>query len=170
MSRTSFIPSLENRHKEIWIKQPATVKYFTIGFIGAFTAIVSIIILMFMTVSPFFLDFSNRDDYGIAELYGHSMSPSMNEGAYLFIQYSNHPAFNASYGDIIVYYDNDAKVYVAHRIVYIINNQIITKGDNNDYYDMPINKTDIQGKVLRITYSYIDKWFYEAWLNLFNWW
>ena len=169
MSRASFLPALSNRTKEIWIRQP-TLRYISLAFVATFAFIACILILVMLVVSPYFFDIESRDAYGIADIHGDSMYPTIDDGGYAFIEYNTHPDFNVTYGDIVIYYNDDAGRYVAHRIVDIQEDKIITKGDNNDYYDTPIDTEDIQAKVIRVSYNYFDKWCYEAWINAFNWW
>ena len=168
-NRMSFLPELNRRTREIWIRKP-TIKYISLGFIATFAFIVCLIMLVMMVMSPYFLDFQNRDTYGVANIHGDSMYPNINSGGYALIEYKTHPDFNVTYGDVVIYYNEDAGKYVAHRIVSIQGTTVTTKGDNNDYYDSPIDISAIQGKVLKVTYNYFNEWCYEAWINAFYWW
>ncbi len=52
-------------------------------------------------------------------------------------------------GDIITYYDSSIDIDVTHRIVEINNNEIYTKGDNNNARDLhPTTRDKIVGKVI----------------------
>lgn len=48
--------------------------------------------------------------------------------------------------DIVTYHKNDE--YITHRIAAIQNDEIITKGDANTIHDDPIQKKDIEGKLI----------------------
>lgn len=52
-------------------------------------------------------------------------------------------------GDIITYYDSSIDIDVTHRIVKIDNDEIYTKGDNNNARDLhPTTRDKIVGKVI----------------------
>lgn len=164
---------IEYRKKEIRIKAP-WYEYITIGVLGGIVAIMLIIVLAIMFALPFSADFSNRNYYGIAEVHGNSMYPYINEGEYVLYITQNHPDFHINIGDVAVYYDEEKDIFIAHRVVdiYSYNNvlYVITKGDNNDYYDNPIKIDEIKAEVVDIIHNDFEKWCYEVWLNIFNWW
>ena len=70
------------------------------------------------------------------------MSPELKVGEYILIGKSNEYKDN----DIITYKSNDT--YITHRIVYIDDKKIITKGDNNNINDKFISKKDVVGKLI----------------------
>ena len=53
---------------------------------------------------------------------------------------------NYNIGDIVTYIDSKNNL-VTHRIISKTGNKIITRGDNNTVSDIPIKKTQIEGKV-----------------------
>lgn len=55
---------------------------------------------------------------------------------------------NIDVNDIIVYKDGSS--FITHRIVEIRGTQVITKGDANNSQDMPIEKSQIFGKVVSV--------------------
>lgn len=82
------------------------------------------------------------------------MSPEFEVNTIVFSKKVN---FNSlKNGDIIVFVNSNGNK-VCHRIMEIDeeNEQIITKGDNNEFIDiLPVDKDNIQGKVcFKIPYS-----------------
>ena len=71
-----------------------------------------------------------------------SMTPELKVGDYILIGESD----KYKKGDIITYKSKSS--YITHRIVYINNNKIITKGDRNNTNDEFITKKDVVGKLV----------------------
>ena len=169
----TILSPIEYRRKEIVIRKPL-YEYLTIGVIGGIILVMVIIALAIMFTMPYSTDFENRDNYGIAEIVGYSMYPQMYDGEYVLYMTPEHPNFDINIGDVVVYYNEEAGVYVAHRVVNIYNEDgveyVLTKGDNNYYYDKPITADDINAEVVDVIPNAFEKWCYEVWLNLFNWW
>ena len=169
----SILYPVEYRKKEIKIKSPWD-EYLILGVIGGVMLVFLIIIVSIMFAFPYSTDFENRDYYGIAEVVGYSMYPQMYNGEYVLYITMEHPNFDIKIGDIVVYYNAEAGVYVAHRVVDIYNQSgvcyVLTKGDNNNYYDEPVKINDIKAEVVDVIPNDFKKWCYEAWLNMFNWW
>lgn len=69
------------------------------------------------------------------------MSPELRVGDYILVGKSN----NYKVGDIITYKSNNT--YITHRIVYVNDKKIITKGDSNNTNDDFISKKDVVGKL-----------------------
>ena len=80
------------------------------------------------------------------------MFPLLKNNSYVGIEYTK----NIKFSDIAVF---KRKKYVIHRIVKINRDNIITKGDNNSFFDKPIKKNKIIAKVIKIN---------ERDFNLFN--
>ncbi|MPW40036.1 signal peptidase I [Thermococcus sp. 101 C5] len=84
-------------------------------------------------------------------VYSDSMTPTLNKGDLFFI---NPFSRSADVGDIIVF--NLRGSWTVHRVVAIVENGYITKGDNNVATDQqegrasPVSKDKIAGKVLTI--------------------
>ena len=71
-----------------------------------------------------------------------SMEPKINAGELIMIK----EADKYEIGDIVTYVDQD-DFLVTHRIVCLNENNMITKGDNNDLLDEEISLNNIKGKV-----------------------
>lgn len=164
---------VEYRKKEIVIKKP-WYEYLTIGVLAGIITVMLLITLAIMFAYPYSNDWANRDYYGIAEVVGYSMYPQMYDGEYVLYITTEHPNFDIKVGDIVVYYNDEAGVYVAHRVVDIYSangvEYVLTKGDNNNYYDEPVRIDEIKAEVVDVITNDFEKWCYEVWLNLFNWW
>ncbi|WP_162148678.1 signal peptidase I [Clostridium bornimense] len=71
-----------------------------------------------------------------------SMKPTINPGDMIFVKKTD--ADKLEKGDIITF--NKDNIVATHRIEEISDDSIITKGDNNNLEDTPINKSDVIGK------------------------
>jgi len=160
--------------KELHLGKPIS-QYITFTMIGVLFLVFSLIMVVLLFTAPFSTtDSLNRNYYGMANIYGYSMYPNMEEGEYVLYMSKEHPDFKVNYGDIVVYYNDDVGVHVAHRVMnmYYIGDTLylVTKGDHNDYYDDPITYNDIEAKVVKVINNDVEKWCFDAWLNAFEWW
>lgn len=74
---------------------------------------------------------------------GISMLPTYKEGDLLDVDiFNNVPEI----GETIVY-SGSRNDYIAHRVMFCLNDILICKGDNFRYYDPPVNRNDIIGVV-----------------------
>jgi len=82
--------------------------------------------------------------YRYATVASGSMSPEININDVIIIH------LNAEYevGDIISYYDGEN--IITHRVVNILDDNIITKGDANNVEDRSVSKENVLGKVVAI--------------------
>jgi hypothetical protein len=79
---------------------------------------------------------------------GSSMYPTFKPGQMMFVQ---RQALGLLPGDVIIYFDQNIKTYIVHRIVKIKDGLLITRGDNNPNLDaLPIEPQEIIGKVVRV--------------------
>ncbi|OYT46898.1 MAG: signal peptidase I [Desulfurococcales archaeon ex4484_42] len=103
--------------------------------------------LLFMTLTLLIL----TGNLVIAVVEGISMEPLFQTGDVVFV-IKVKPS-DIKPGDIIVY-EKPNGAYIIHRVTKIVNENseivIITKGDNNKYYDPPISVNQVVGKVLSI--------------------
>ena len=76
------------------------------------------------------------------------MEDEIQVGDYVFVKITK----DVEEKDIISFVDNED--VITHRIVKIDEDEIITKGDNNNATDEPINKNQVIGKVVYIGKSY----------------
>ena len=83
--------------------------------------------------------------------YGDSMVPTIRNGDMLTVEPKKEGDLNP--GDIIFYRHSESK-YTAHRLIAkIIANKgetLITRGDNQNYTDMPISPEQVLGKVVNM--------------------
>ena len=97
----------------------------------------------------------NIKPFGIEVLIvkSNSMSPVFNKNDIIIIQEQK----EYKIGDIVTYKANNGSI-ITHRIIEKDENEIYTKGDNNNTKDEnPICIDDIKGKVIFILYSRKDK-------------
>ena len=73
-----------------------------------------------------------------------SMKPTINPGDMILVKKTDIDKLER--GDIITF--NKDNIVATHRIEEIDGDSIITKGDNNNLEDTPINKSDVIGKFM----------------------
>lgn len=94
-------------------------------------------------------DLATIGGYGVLEVVSNSMKPTISKGDLIVI---NTKGYKYQEKDIITFYDEENN-FVTHRVAIIEDDEIITKGDNNDSLDRGINKNNIVGKyVFKIAY------------------
>lgn len=93
-------------------------------------------------------DLPTINGYGVLEVVSGSMEPTINIGDLVIIN-KNYDELKEN--DIITFYDDNGS-FVTHRIVEIIDDEFITKGDFNNSIDQgSIRKKEVVGKyVLKI--------------------
>lgn len=111
-----------------------------------FSILISII-LLFNIYNFICINIMNRDittvfGYGMLEVVSGSMEPTIHKGDIIVI---NTKYKDYKKGDIITFYDEEGS-FVTHRIVSIVQSQVITQGDNNNTEDDAIFMDDIVGK------------------------
>lgn len=79
---------------------------------------------------------------GVSVVLSNSMEPEFSGGDLIVVVEEDDYVIN----DVVVY--QNTKIAVAHRIVGIDGDKIITRGDANSLNDEPIDKSCIKGKVL----------------------
>ncbi len=105
-------------------------------------------IVLFYNVYNFIcINIMNKDittvgGYGMLEVVSGSMEPNIHKGDIIVI---NTKDKNYNVGDIVTFYDREGS-FVTHRIVSIVESQVITQGDNNNTEDDAIFTNDIVGK------------------------
>jgi signal peptidase len=90
-------------------------------------------------------DYANILGYSFFEVETGSMENTIEIGDFIIVKLDNN---NISNNDIITYKSNLS--FITHRIIKIDENEIITKGDNNNSEDEPIKKENVIGKVVYI--------------------
>lgn len=117
--------------------------------------ILSILLVLTIIYIQFFSKEMNIKPFGIEVLIvkSNSMSPVFNKNDIIIIQEQK----EYKIGDIVTYKANNGSI-ITHRIIEKDENEIYTKGDNNNTKDEnPICIDDIKGKVIFILYSRKDK-------------
>ncbi len=107
--------------------------------------IIIIFILLFTLYSKFILKEEIIKLYNTAILVvlTGSMEPTIKSGEMIIIKEQTN--YNV---DDIVTYKEDRNFFVTHRIINKYENKYETKGDNNNLVDEPIDKDQIEGKVI----------------------
>lgn len=90
--------------------------------------------------------YANVLGYSLFEVLTGSMSPTINIGDDVLIRITK----DIQNGDIVVFDNKQNDNFIIHRVVQINENNVITKGDNNDATDKEILKENIIGKTLII--------------------
>lgn len=96
------------------------------------------------SVKVFHKRYINIFGYSIFEVATGSMKDTINIGDAVLIKLDS----KYKVGDIITYQSGND--YITHRVVSIDHDYIITKGDNNNVNDNPIDKKLVVGKVIKI--------------------
>ena len=81
--------------------------------------------------------------YGTAVVLSGSMEPELSKGDLIIVKKDTG---NIKPGDVIVFQDTTS--LVVHRVIFVDNETITTKGDANNIADKPISLSDIKGKVI----------------------
>lgn len=89
-------------------------------------------------------EYANIFGYSVFSTETGSMAPTIEKGDIVIIKLGD----EIREKDIITY--KEENVFITHRIVEINEEAIITKGDNNNTEDEPINKNAVLGKVVFI--------------------
>ena len=108
-----------------------------IGYVSL--TIVLILVVIFNLCSILNIGFFG---YRVYRVGSGSMEPELKVGDYILIGKKN----KYKVGDIITY--KSRSTYITHRIVYMNNKKIITKGDSNNTNDNFITKKDVVGKLV----------------------
>lgn len=90
------------------------------------------------------LDIINKQlELGVVEitLTGSSMLPTYKPGDVVTVEAINRPI---KVNDIVLFYD---KKMVLHRVVKVRDGVVITRGDNNNYFDRPMHIKNLVGVV-----------------------
>ncbi len=88
-------------------------------------------------------DIAPINGYAILEVMSDSMNPTIKKGDLIVINTKS----NYTANDIVTFYDDNGN-FVTHRIVSINDEEMITKGDNNDSLDSATKTEFIIGKYL----------------------
>ena len=119
--------------------------------------IILLIILMFVIYGKVVTILSknkypNYFGYTFFEVASGSMQPTLELNDVILVKITKD---NLNKDDIIAFTNNSE--IITHRIVYIDNDDLIVKGDNNNTADKPIKKDQVIGKVIKI-YPKLGVW------------
>lgn len=89
-------------------------------------------------------DYANFFGYTMFEVQTDSMEETIYSGDWIIVKFKSKVKLN----DIVTYKLD--KEYITHRVVEIHNGTYITKGDANSGKDVPVDQTQIVGKVTKI--------------------
>lgn len=108
--------------------------------------VIAIIFCLYFIISikVFHKKYINFFGYSIFEVATGSMQKTINVGDAVLIKLNG----NYEVGDIVTY--KNGNDFITHRVVSIDDDYIITKGDNNNVNDNPIDKSLVVGKVIKI--------------------
>ncbi|MEK4077909.1 hypothetical protein MHI01_29180 [Paenibacillus sp. FSL M7-0656] len=82
----------------------------------------------------------------IIEINGDCMAPLLNPKQKVLIKPVNKYT-NIEIGNVVLFEDKSTNNFVVHRVNYVLNEFVITSGDNNPFYDPIIKKNEILGLV-----------------------
>ena len=74
---------------------------------------------------------------------GQSMYPTIKDGEHIRVLKCD----DFIVGDIVAYWNDNSEKIIVHKIVFMHNEKIFTKGDNNPEIDKVVKQTQILGKV-----------------------
>ena len=96
-------------------------------------------------------DYINIFGYSLFEVETGSMAKTIEIGDIIIVKLTDDIKEN----DIITF--KNGKEFITHRIINLNEDSIITKGDNNNSEDEPINKENVIGKVVYI-FNNVNVW------------
>lgn len=90
--------------------------------------------------------YANVLGYSLFEVLTGSMEPTIEIGDDVLIKVTQ----DIKKGDVVVFDNKDNDNFILHRVIQVNENDVLTKGDNNNMYDGIIPKENIIGKTLII--------------------
>lgn len=104
--------------------------------------LISMNIYNFINIKVLHKNYSSIFGYTTLEVVSGSMEPTIKIGDIILVDTNDK---NYKVNDIVTFYDINGS-FVTHRIVSIDNDQMVTKGDNNNTVDSKTNLNKIIGK------------------------
>ena len=117
--------------------------------IGIAVLIVFILIYNVIVTKIAKKDYANYFGFSFFQVATGSMSPTMEEKDIIIVHVLNEDEIKELQVDDIIIFKQE-KAMVTHRIVKIEEEKITTKGDANNAIDIPINRNEIIGKIVKI--------------------
>ena len=132
------------------------VKKITKALVNIFTVIL-LMILLLVIYGKVVLTFSNNSypnyfGYTFFEVASGSMMPTLEINDVILVKITKD---NIKENDIIAF--NSENSIITHRVLFIDNNSIVVKGDNNNTVDKPIVVDQVIGKVIKV-FPHLGVW------------
>lgn len=103
------------------------------------------VVLIIAAFIPKVLSYFLQTPYPMATITSSSMWPILKRGDLVIIKHIAPEKLKK--GMIVVYRDTGGRGFVIHRIIKIVEDKIITKGDANEIQDDPVEASEIIGVV-----------------------
>ena len=120
------------------------VKYFTDVLLIAVIAAIILALYSLLQLVIFDKDYVNYFGYTIFEVESGSMSPTINVDDMIVVKLSK----DIKKGNIITYMHEDD--FITHRVIEVLDDRLVTKGDYNNSEDKIIDKDVVLGKVVKV--------------------
>lgn len=125
-----------------------TIKKITKWMLNITCAITILIIILGITyiiqITVMNKKYANVLGYSLFEVLTGSMEPTIEVGDDVLIKVTK----DIKKGDVVVFDNKENDNFILHRVIQINENDVITKGDNNNMNDKAISKENIIGKTL----------------------
>ena len=131
------------------------LKKITKVIVNIFTCLLLVLLVLVIygkVVMTFKNAYPNYFGYTFFEVASGSMEPTLKINDVILVKITND---NLKKGDIIAFLNDET--IITHRIIYLDENVITVKGDNNNVVDKPIIKDQVIGKVVKI-YPKLGVW------------
>lgn len=131
------------------------LKKITKVIVNIFTCLLLVLLVLVIygkVVMTFKNAYPNYFGYTFFEVASGSMEPTLKINDVILVKITND---NLKKGDIIAFLNEET--IITHRIIYLDENVITVKGDNNNVVDKPIVKDQVIGKVVKI-YPKLGVW------------
>jgi signal peptidase I len=96
------------------------------------------------------------NDIGLIPVLGTSMAPAFRTGDNLL--WVRAAVEDLEVGDIVLWETRAGGRYYAHRLIRIVDNILVTKGDNNPAPDEPVLATQLLGRVIGVIFTSSGGW------------
>ena len=111
--------------------------------LSLFVIILFCLLYNFINLKILKKDYTNLFGYTIFEIASGSMNPTLTEKDLVIVKIND----NIEQDDIITYKKDGA--FITHRVISVLDDYYICKGDANNTKDEPIKKSEVLGKVVK---------------------